>query len=118
MRFLANWNLPPDAVDGLRDDGFDVSWIRRAAPGSSDEKVLAIAREEKRVVLTFDKDFGELAFHARLPPPCGMILFRIPKLSSGFIARFIRTAIGSRNDWEGHFSVVETDRIRLRSILK
>src|SRR5438067_6752352 len=60
MRFLANENVPRSAVEALRADGHDVSWIRSDAPGLTDEAVLARARADARVLLTFDKDFGEL----------------------------------------------------------
>lgn len=41
MRFLANENVPLDAVVALREDGYDVMWVRTDAPGSSDEDILA-----------------------------------------------------------------------------
>jgi predicted nuclease of predicted toxin-antitoxin system len=61
MRFLANENFPGAAIEALRAAGNDVAWIRVDAPGSSDPEVLARAAREERVLLTFDKDFGELA---------------------------------------------------------
>ena len=118
MRFLANENFPYDAVLALREQGHDVSWIRTDTPGSRDEEVLSLARIEDRVLITFDKDFGELAYRSRLPAACGVILFRIPMPSSSFVARLAVTAIQSRNDWKGNFSVVETNRIRMRPLPK
>ncbi len=91
-------------------------WIREIAPGISDEDVLRRAEAEERVLLTFDKDFGELAFHKELPASCGIILFRIPAPSSSYIARMAIAAIESRADWAGHFSVVEERRIRMRPL--
>jgi predicted nuclease of predicted toxin-antitoxin system len=55
-----------------------VLWARSVAPGSADTAVLDLAVRELRVLLTFDKDFGELAWRARLPASCGIILLRIP----------------------------------------
>ncbi len=60
MRFLANENVPLEAVQALRKSGFDVAWVRQSAPGMIDPEVLAWAVREQRVLLTFDKDFGEL----------------------------------------------------------
>ena len=116
MRLLANENLPSDAVDALRERGHDVIWIRTDAPGSRDEDALARARKESRVLVTFDKDFGELAFRSRLPASCGIILFRITPRSPEFIARVAAHAIGSRDDWVGHFAVVEDARVRMRPL--
>jgi predicted nuclease of predicted toxin-antitoxin system len=87
--------------------GHDVAWIRDDAPGSSDEDVLARAVTEGCILITFDKDFGALAFHAHLPAKCGIILFRIPAPSASFVANAVVAAIESRTDWAGHFSVVE-----------
>ncbi len=62
MRILADENFPGDAVEALRQQGYDVVWVRTDAPGSSDHVILARAQAENRVIVTLDKDFGELAF--------------------------------------------------------
>jgi predicted nuclease of predicted toxin-antitoxin system len=116
MFLLANENFPLDAVDALRNNGHDVAWIRSDSPGISNVDVLARAIDENRVLITFDKDFGELAFHANLPAQYGIILFRIAMPSSSHIARFVVAAINSRTDWPGNFSVVEDTRIRIRTL--
>lgn len=118
MRLLANENFPRDAVDALRENGYDVAWIREDARGSRDEQVLALAQEEKRILVTFDKDFGELAFHSKLPSTLGIVLFRIVPRSSQHIAQVAVQALESRNDWEGHFSVIEDQRIRMTPLPK
>lgn len=113
MRLLANENFPLDAVEALRADGHDVTWIHEDAPGSSDEQVLARAQQEMRVLVTFDKDFGELAFRSKLPATGGVILFRITASSSRRVAQVAVQALASRTDWAGHFSVIEDQRIRM-----
>lgn len=116
MNILANENFPQDAVIALRERGHDVSWVRTEAPGSSDEQVLARAQAEERILVTFDKDFGELAFRVRLPASSGVILFRISSPSSAHIARIAVAVLESRADWVGHFSVVEDNRIRMTAL--
>jgi predicted nuclease of predicted toxin-antitoxin system len=113
MRILANENFPGDAIAALRERGHDVTWIRSDAPGSSDRQVLRQAEIEDRVLITFDKDFGELAFRAKLPASSGIILFRISAPSSAHVARVAVAALESRTDWAGHFAVVEDARIRM-----
>ena len=54
--------FPADAVTQLKAAGHDIVWVRTAAPGMKDEDVPAWAAREARIVLTFDKDFGELAW--------------------------------------------------------
>lgn len=116
MRLLANENFPAAAVDALREAGHDVVWIRTDDPGSSDKQVLARAQEEQRILLTFDKDFGELAFREQLPASSGIILFRISTPSAQYIAKTASTVLDSRSDWEGNFSVIEDRRIRMTGL--
>jgi predicted nuclease of predicted toxin-antitoxin system len=118
MRILANENFPEDAVMALRRAGHDVAWIRTDAPGSTDEEVLRRAQVEYRLLVTFDKDFGELAFRAGLPAAAGVVLFRITARSSAHVARVALVVLGSRTDWEGHFSVVEDRRIRMTPLAR
>lgn len=116
MRLLANENIPLDAVEALRVGGHDVLWIREEVPGSTDTEVMALALREGRILITFDKDFGELAFRTTQPLARGIILFRIPMISSAYIAKALVKVIGSRDDWDGHFAVVEEDRIRIKPL--
>jgi predicted nuclease of predicted toxin-antitoxin system len=116
MRFLANENLPLDAVEAIRQLGHDVAWVRTDAPGSKDRDILDRAVTEQRVLLTFDKDFGDLAFQFRLPATCGIVLFRVEASSAAAMATLVLTALQSRTDWAGQFSVVEAGRIRMRPL--
>ena len=102
MRLCANENLSEDAVLRLRQDGHDVLWIREAAPGSSDQAVLAWAQTESRVLLTFDKDFGDLVYRRGATASTGVILLRIPQPSAAAAADRISRILASRTDWAGH----------------
>lgn len=113
MKILANENFPGDAVAYLRERGHDIAWVRTDAPGSSDREVLDRAQSEKRVLLTFDKDFGELAFRSGLPATSGIILLRLTATSPEHVARTVAAALQGRTDWEGNFSVIEDFRIRM-----
>jgi predicted nuclease of predicted toxin-antitoxin system len=116
MRFLANENIPRAAVAALEMAGNDVVWIRTAAPGSSDPEVLAWAAREERILLTFDKDFGELAKTSKLPAKCGIIPLRIPMPRPENVGQQLADLIMARSDWDGHFSVVEPGRVRMRPL--
>jgi predicted nuclease of predicted toxin-antitoxin system len=113
MRFLADENFPEPAVAALRQGGHDVLWIRTECPGISDDEVLRRAVAEHRILLTFDKDFGELAFKSRANAAPGIVLFRIRARSLHLAAAQIVVALESPVEWEGHFAVIESDRIRL-----
>lgn len=66
LKILANENFPKEAVEALRASGHDVYWIREEKLGIGDDEVLQIAQSEQRLLETFDKDFGELAFKQQL----------------------------------------------------
>lgn len=91
----------------------DVAWIREDSRGASDDKILLRAQKENRIVITFDKDFGELAFRSKLPAKSGVVLFRITPFSSQYIAQVAVQALANQTNWSGHFSVIEDNRIRM-----
>jgi len=78
--------------------------------------VLSLATRERRILLTFDKDFGELAAHSPVPAGCGIVLLRLPVPNSEAASERLATQIGARQDWDGHFSVIEPARVRMRRI--
>ena len=113
VRLLANENVPKSVVEALRGAGHDTSWVRTEMPGAADIAVLAKAVAESRLLLTFDKDFGELAFRSRLPAASGIVLLRLDPTSPTELADVTIRALSRAITWAGHFSVVEDDRIRV-----
>jgi predicted nuclease of predicted toxin-antitoxin system len=116
MRFLANENFPGAAVAAIAAAGHDIISIRLVAAGASDAAVRERGVREERILLTFDKDFGELARAAGLPATCGIVLFRLPMPRPGEVGNRLAQQLASRDDWAGHFSVIEPGRIRMRPL--
>lgn len=116
MRFLADENLPGRLVAALRAAGHDVAWVRTEAPGSDDRTVLARAVAEGRILLTFDKDFGDLAVAEALPATSGVILLRLRVDRSPDFGPRTAALIGARGDWAGRISIVEPGRVRARPL--
>jgi predicted nuclease of predicted toxin-antitoxin system len=116
MRLCANENLALETVARLREEGHDVLWIREVAPGSPDDQVLTRASSESRILVTFDKDFGELVFHRGAKASHGIILFRISQPSAAETASRIAAILRGRDDWEGHYSVVDDRTVRMRKL--
>ena len=67
MNLLADECSDALVVDGLRGDGHDVLYVREVARGSDDDTVLQMAADQQRILLTEDKDFGELVVRLKLP---------------------------------------------------
>ena len=116
MKFLLNENIDPKLAHGLRAKGCDATSIRELFPGAADEAVLQMAVAEERILVTHDKDFGELAFHRGLPAQCGVVLFRITITDFDAALEFMLQTILGGGDWSGHFFVVERHRIRRRPL--
>ena len=116
MHLLADENIPLPVVSALREEGHDVSWIGTVEPGIDDQAVLQRAHDEERVLVTFDKDFGTLIFQKDGSLPAGLLLFRLPPLSKDDLVQFMVETIAERSDWDGHFAVIEHDRIRMRTL--
>jgi len=114
MRILADENFPALSVQELEKLGHDVLWVRTVMPGAGEDAILARAQTEERLLVTLDKDFGELAFGKQLPADCGVVLFRIKMTDAKAAAAKMARVLNSRTDWIGNFAVVEDDRIRMR----
>lgn len=76
QRFLADESVDFRIVKSLRQDGYEVDAIVEDNASISDEEVLNIANEIKAVLLTEDKDFGELTYRLQKPSH-GIILLRL-----------------------------------------
>lgn len=116
MRLLADENVPRVAVEALISKGHDVAWVRTCMPGSDDLAVLKACQDADRVLLTFDKDFGELVFRRQQAASFGVILFRLSLTKLDQAVASMVTILESRSDWRDHFSVVDEDRIRMISL--
>jgi predicted nuclease of predicted toxin-antitoxin system len=112
MRFVADENIARATVERLREVGHDVAWVSTDAPGSTDEQVLARAVADDRILITADKDFGELAFAGGSVVARGIILLRV-RGSTALRTAALLAAVEARTDWAGHFAVVEQDRVRM-----
>jgi hypothetical protein len=90
---------------------------RSQCAGWTIPKILARAQAESRIVVTQDKDFGELAFRRGLPAQCGVILFRLGGNKPDADNHRMVEVVESRTDWAGQFAVATDDRVRMRPLL-
>jgi predicted nuclease of predicted toxin-antitoxin system len=111
-KYLANENFPAETVRFLREKGDDVVYAAEIMIGASDEVILQTAVEQDRVVLTFDRDFGELAFHQRRPSAPGVVLFRLGQISPDQMLSFLRIFFESQPKLRGFFTVASPGHFR------
>lgn len=114
MRFLANENFPAPSTVVLRKAGYDVTSIQESHSGISDGQVLEIAKNELRIILTFDKDHGELIFRGHLVDPPPVVFFRYRGKAPFEAGMMLIETIRSGTDIENCFTVMERDGIRQR----
>ncbi len=114
MKLLADENIEFEIVSALREAGFDVSDIKEINPGIEDDAVLAIAKTTEALLLTYDKDFGELVFRERSATN-GVVLLRLKKLPvSRKIRRLLDLFIEHKTELKGSFTVVSLNGLRIR----
>ncbi len=117
MKLLANENIPLAAVRLLRAEGLDVASISETAPSMADHDVLALARSEGRVVITFDRDYGELIYARRYPCPAGILYLRLVPSSAAEPADWILRMIRQDLPLEGFFTIFAGwDHVRQRPL--
>ena len=103
-------------VEGLRSDGHDVLYVKEAAPGTDDGKVLHMAAGQQRIFLTEDKDFGELVVRLKLPA-YGIVLLRInPSDSALKLTRLRQLLERNAQRLPGSFVVLDEKKARFRAL--
>ena len=114
MNLLADESIDKCIVDELRQNGHSVLYIAEFAPSIDDETVLHQANQNHALLLTQDKDFGELVFRQGLVH-MGVVLIRLSGLSPAAKATSVSTALANHEDeLLEAFSVISPGRIRIR----
>jgi len=116
MKFLANENFPLASIIKLREAGIDtesVSELMRSAP---DTKVLKYAMTNGQIILTFDKDYGELIFHRKMGIPEALIFFRFDPAFPLEPYELLFKLINEDKNIEGWFIVLDRDMVRKRKL--
>jgi predicted nuclease of predicted toxin-antitoxin system len=114
LKLLANENIPRLLVTTLRERGHDVVWIFEGERGIGDPRVLTAALQERRVLLTNDKDFGDLVFRQGKQASCGVILIRLMSQSQAqFVEQVLPLLETNESRWADHFAVITRRKIRI-----
>ena len=114
MNLLADESIDRQIVDALRDKGYIVGYVAEMDPGISDDVVLELANKEGVLLLTADKDFGELVFRLRRLSS-GVVLIRLSGLSPHKKSELVVPIILKHFDeLVESFSVITPAGIRIR----
>lgn len=114
MRLLADESVDRPIVERLRRAGYEVDYVAEFDPGIIDDVVIERARVQSSLLVTADKDFGELVFRLQRVSS-GVVLIRLSGLSADLKADIVTTAIQDHGDeMIGAFSVVSPGWVRIR----
>lgn len=111
-KFLADENIPIKTVKALKQKGIDIIAISEISLGLSDRELLNLANRQGRVIITFDSDFGKLAFKEKLKAK-GIVLLRFIPRSPQQIAKRIEYLQTARIPIENCFVIIREDSVRL-----
>jgi predicted nuclease of predicted toxin-antitoxin system len=111
MKFLVDSCVSRFAVAALRDAGFDTLWIPELGDDPGDEAIMRKAFEGGMILVTADKDFGDLVFNFNLPHPPIVRLVDIPPRQQG---QFVLKIIGTHGNDIADKALITADRYRIR----
>jgi predicted nuclease of predicted toxin-antitoxin system len=116
VNLLADESIDRQIVELLRENGHSVIYIAELAPSISDDDVFDRANAAASILLTADKDFGELVFRDNRLISDGVVLIRLAGLSSTKKAAMVLDVISKyAYRLNGRFSVVSPGKLRTRT---
>jgi len=116
MNFIADEGVDGTLVKLLREAGHDVFYFAETERATDDEVVLEIANTENRILITRDKDFGELVWRMEMVH-AGIILIRAEELISVSRSNLVAEFIAANPDLlSNHFVVIQPGTARIRKM--
>jgi predicted nuclease of predicted toxin-antitoxin system len=111
---LLDENMPASAGAELALAGHDVAWVSRLAAGTDDPGLLALARTQSRIFVTFDADFGELIFARRVRAPAAVVYVRMHPVDAVRAVKLVAEALLA--PCEAQFVACSPDGIRRHAL--
>ncbi|MEZ4850593.1 MAG: DUF5615 family PIN-like protein [Bacteroidia bacterium] len=94
IKLLANENIPLISSKYLEKCGYDIVHIGSVDPSITDEEVMTLAIKESRLIITFDRDYGNLVFRDGYRP-LGVIYLRLTDSSPNDPGEFVHSLLQS-----------------------
>jgi predicted nuclease of predicted toxin-antitoxin system len=119
VKFLADMGISPLTVKALCQEGYDAIHLQEQGLGRlADSAILEKAKQEMRVVLTCDLDFGELLAVSNQVLPSVIIFRRLPTYTPTYITSRLLDALSeyTQDLTTGAILIIEESRYRLRRL--
>lgn len=115
MKLLANENFPKTSVLRLRELGYDILSIGEDNPSITDQSVMEFAQSEQRLIITFDRDYGELIYKHNYRPEEGVLYLRLSEYTPEEPARIVHELLhDAQLETYRRFTVYDGQNIRQR----
>lgn len=115
MKLIADENVDGHVIERLRAEGHDIIAIVKQYPSIPDHDVLVISNEERALLITEDKDFGELVFHKKRSH-FGILLVRLEGVPRPERIQLVCDTIQKRGpELANAFSVLTASSLRIRA---
>lgn len=115
---LADENFPAPVIAALRQRGHDVAAVAETMPGATDARVLDAAVADECLLLTLDRDHGDLIFRHGHAAPTGVVLFRLSGPRPQDDNRRMLQTLDQPTEWIGRFTTVTNTLIRSRPLVR
>ncbi|MGC9027875.1 MAG: DUF5615 family PIN-like protein [bacterium] len=114
IKFLIDVGASNKVEQWLQNRGYDVKCIRKINPRLTDVEILKIAVSERRMIITMDKDFGELIYHCGLAH-AGVMLLRLGDAHSKEKIKVVENILKNYSDKIlNRFCVYQNGILRIR----
>lgn len=113
---LADEGLNGYLVKALREEGYELMWIKETNPGMLDEDIIDLARNKNHILITEDKDFGEWIFSHHLSG-LTIIFLRYDKPDYDLILKYLKKTLKTiLSTKENEFITINRNKVRRRFI--
>ena len=114
LKFLIDVSAGRKIEKYLLDEGYDTKAVKDIDPRMEDEDIIRIAVSEARMIVTMDKDFGELVYHCSMRHS-GVLLLRLEDETGAEKVRVVRHIMENYSSQiRDCFCVFQNDRLRIR----
>ena len=116
LKFLIDVGVGRKVEEYLQLQGYNTKAVRDIDPRMQDEEIIRIAVSECRIVITMDKDFGELIYHSSMEH-CGVLLLRLEDVTGAEKVKVVNDILANYSDQiKNCFCVFQNDKIRIKKI--
>jgi len=113
LRLLIDENISPIITEKLRLSGYDVKSVKECCKGYDDEKVAILAHDEKRIIITYDLDFGEIYRNLGVSSIVLRLRTKNPSTVANYLITFLKSLSKQKIGMKNKLAVIKEGKIRL-----